>query len=76
MYQILEEIKKTLDKSCIAVGNDDLVWRVKFACDLLNEKTNKLANIQLGLDEDFMARPKAHAQQSPGADCLAGVYGE
>lgn len=56
MYKILEEIKKILDENNIAMESDDLAWRVRFACNLLNERGDELSNIRLGLDERFVAR--------------------
>lgn len=45
-------IKDLLDKHCILVGNPDVVVRVKFALNLLNEKSDALANIRLGLERN------------------------
>ena len=45
----MDEIRALLDKHCIWAGNPDIVERVKFALELLNQKSDELANIRLGL---------------------------
>jgi hypothetical protein len=66
----MDEIKDALDKHCIAVNSSDVIHRVKFALKQLDNKTNKIANARLGLDDELCLLPENAAQQVVAADRL------
>ena len=45
----MDEIKRLLDEHCVWVNNQDVVARVKFALELLEQYEDALANYELGL---------------------------
>lgn len=55
----LDEIKVLLDEHCVWVDNPSIIERVRLALDLLNSKTDELANIRLDLDRMPPSKAKA-----------------